>query len=965
MKPVLLFVIAFAAFKIAVCQTTIGKPDILNFSHEVSKSGSQTWKILQDRFGVMYFANNSGLLSYNGREWKLFPLPNKTIVRSIYMADDDKIFAGGQDAIGYYFPDGQGTMIYHSLIESIPTAHRSFGDVWNIVEYENAIFFRTTSKIFRLDRRNNRFTIFICPPQSRWLFMGVSQKTLYAQNETLGLMHFTGNQWKALPTPALTNTFITSVQDFGRDTTLIATMRNGLFLMHKKDVQPFAIPVEIIKSRVFLSLRVGNAQFAIGTVSNGIYIIDKSGKILMHFSTNNGLQNNNVLSLYIDAHSNLWAGLDEGIDLINYKSPINKIPVADKPSPVYTANIFGNKLYLGTSDGLYATDLTVDAVNDINFSQNPFYRIQNSERQVWNLFNSGEQLLMAHHAGSFDIKGHNARFLDDFYGGAWLYRHVPASKNIVAGTYNGLQLFQYQNNELIPTQKLSSAINETLRFIEVDSAHNIIWASHPYRGIYKIKMSANYDRIDHVKLYNKEHGLPDNTNNFVFKIRNEIVFPTENGIYAFDYSKEQFTPSVKYAPVFGKTSVKFMAEDKQNRIWFATETGMGVVEGNKLKPIPELDGKLIAGFENIHPYNDQNILIGSNKGLIHLNYSLYEKRYSGIDVLLNKVIATAENDSLLYNGYYVNNSKLLTTQAAAGVYKLPPAFNSFRFEFSSTQYGRTDKTEYSYQLQGFDQEWSQWSNRNEKDYTNLQYGKYTFMVKARDNLGNISTPVSYSFEIRPRWYQTNFAYAAYFVLLISLFVLANTIHRKRLKKQKEKFLAEQMHLKYVHELELEHNEKQIVQLKNDRLETEVIYKNKELATTTMHLYKRGRLLGKIKEDLTEGIEKLKDREDKAGFKKLIKLLAEEEKKDLDWEQFSIHFDQVHNNFLHNIKQAYPHLTPGDLKICAYLKMNLSSKEIAQLLNISLKGVEIARYRLRKKLAIAQDVNLIHFITEFG
>ena len=182
--------------------------------------------------------------------------------------------------------------------------------------------------------------------------------------------------------------------------------------------------------------------------------------------------------------------------------------------------------------------------------------------------------------------------------------------------------------------------------------------------------------------------------------------------------------------------------------------------------------------------------------------------------------------------------------------------------------------------------------------------------------------------------------------------------------QKRKFEKEEAQLKYLHELELEHNEREIIKLKNDRLETEVMYKNQQLASTTMHLYKRGRLLAKIKEELSTATDKLINKEDKSDFIKLLKLISGEEKKDNDWEQFSIHFDQVHNSFLQKIKNAYPELTQTDLKICAYVKMNLSSKEIAQLLNISLKGVEIGRYRLRKKLSLSPGINLNDFIGRF-
>ena len=946
-------------------QFMLGAPDIINYSHEKMNAGSQTWQITQDRFGVMYFANNSGLLSFNNKEWKLHRLPNKTIVRSLYIDKDDKIYVGGQGIFGYFFPNRNGVLQFYSLNEKIPEHHRVFDDIWYIAPHNDEIFFQSSRKVFKLSRTRETIDVFAEPEGANWSFLGKSQNKLFAYNTAIRFSNFQKNSWISLTAPELRNVLITSLVEFGKDSTLITTLKHGAFLLTSSGIQKLKIPEEITKSQIFRAYRVSKDIFALGTVSNGIFLLNKKSEIVMHFSTGNGMQNNNILSLFVDNQFNLWAGLDEGIDLINYSSAIRKISPITKPlAPAHTASVFNHKLYVGTSDGLYTAPLTLPLDQDLSFSQGRFKRVENSDRQVWNLANIQNSLLMSHHDGAFIIENDRARLISNAHGGNWLFRQLPGSANILAGTYTGFQSFQINKNNLQATGQLKSLLKEPLRFIEIDSAHNIIWASHPYRGIYKIEVSPGFDQVNKISLLTKADGLPENTNNFVFKARDQILFTTENGIYEFNYLQKRFIVSSKFKPIFGNLSVKFMTEDQRRRIWFATENGMGVVEGDSLKYIPELDGQLIAGFENIYPFNDKNIFIGSYKGIIHLNYDLYQQSSSNISLTINKVIATGKTDTLLFGGYFVENGKLLSTQVPNLVSRLKPIFSSFHFEFSSTGYGREDKMLYSYQLEGFDEEWSDWSNKSEKDYTNLSHGKYTFRVRAKDNFGTISPQVLYSFIIQPKWYQTNMAYLGYMILLGSLFFSASRMHRMRLHRQSIQHEKEQSHLKYVHELELEHNEKEIIQLKNEKLETEVIYKNKELATTTMHLYKRGRLIGKIKDDLSEGMANLKNKDDKIVFRHLLKLLAEEEKQDQDWEQFSIHFDQVHNNFLHNIKRAYPELTPGDLKICAYLKMNLSSKEIAQLLNISLKGVEIGRYRLRKKLGLQQEVNLTNFINKF-
>ena len=187
--------------------------------------------------------------------------------------------------------------------------------------------------------------------------------------------------------------------------------------------------------------------------------------------------------------------------------------------------------------------------------------------------------------------------------------------------------------------------------------------------------------------------------------------------------------------------------------------------------------------------------------------------------------------------------------------------------------------------------------------------------------------------------------------------------RKRFALHQKKYEEEQARLSYLHSLELDRNEKEIISLKNKNLEAELQFKNKELATITMHLVERGGMLLNIKQALLAVIQKTKIPDAEHEFRNVFKTLNEIEKNGDDWNHFAIYFDQVHNNFLTILKTKFPQLSPTDLKLCAYLRLNLSSKEIAQILNISLKGVEVSRYRIRKKLNLPTETNLYDFLIE--
>ena len=158
-------------------------------------------------------------------------------------------------------------------------------------------------------------------------------------------------------------------------------------------------------------------------------------------------------------------------------------------------------------------------------------------------------------------------------------------------------------------------------------------------------------------------------------------------------------------------------------------------------------------------------------------------------------------------------------------------------------------------------------------------------------------------------------------------------------------------------------EKKIINLKNEKLKIEMIHRDKELANQTMDLINKNKFLVKIKEDL----EKLKKSTTDESLKDKISMLINKIDKDIDhkkqWEVFETAFDEVHEDFLQRLKEKFPNLTPKELKLCAYLRMNISTKEIAPLMNISVRGVEICRYRVRKKLNIDRDQNLTRMIID--
>ena len=945
-------------------QNTIGIPQIINFNKNDFRAGTQTWDIDQDSKGRMYFANNEGLLTYDGTFWKLHPLPNKTIMRSIAIDKNGIIYAGGQGEMGYFVPNERGFLKYISLTPLLPAKERSFADIWEIEIIGESVFFRASERMI-MELRNKAISFH--PPISGWQFMKKMGTILYAQDQKNGLYIYKNNAWRlAANNQLLFGSIISGMIQTGKESSLILTYdRKSLTLRGDSlfNNSGFELPASDFNFSKVTEINKG--EFIAATTTDGCLIMKNDGKFVQKISRKEGLQNNNVISVFLDRDKNLWAGLNNGISFIAYNSAIKYItPNKENEAAGFSAKIFNNKLFIGSSDGCYSAELSPQN-KDLSFLRSNFSLVGNSSGQVWRLEEVNQHLLMGHNNGCFDIIGNQAKLISRDAGWTFLPTSpVPPAQNILTGTYSGLKMLTFNNGQFSDKGNLEG-LYESLRFLTADSEGNI-WASHPYRGIYKIIISADGKKYI-TRLFTEKDGLPSTLDNHVYKIKNRVIFGTNAGAYEFDTPTSRFIPSNFLQPIIGKNEVRYMNEDGQGNIWFCSGKKIGVIdfaEGNSIpKPFyfSEITGQILSGFENIYAFDKSNIFIGSEKGVIHLNYEKYKANKLTLNMMLGNVRAIGKTDSTIFGGYFNDGSATETTNKIIPSIGLVSNFNAFHFEYSSPSFGVQKNIEYSYRLDGYEKNWSNWSNKTEKEYTNLSAGSYVFHVKAHDNLGNESDEVKYNFSIQSPWYKSIWAYIFYLIIIALGIRKYGDWQKKKLLRQKSIYEKKQRQMSVEHQLEMEQNEKEIIRLKNEKLEAEIMLKTKELVDTSMQLVERSDALSKVKEELQKLYKNTNENHD---IKKTIHLLNDIEKNSASWEKFAVHFDEINNNFLKNLKSHFPKLTNTDLKVCAYLQLNLASKEIAQLMNITVRGVEISRYRLRKKLGLTTEQSIAEFLDQY-
>ncbi|MDM8003996.1 MAG: triple tyrosine motif-containing protein [Bacteroidota bacterium] len=929
----------------------IGTPFIRNFSKADYRASTQNWAVAQDARGFMYFANNDGLLVYDGVQWHLFPMPNLSMVRSIHIDDRNNIYIGAYNDLGRMVAEPNGKLSFRSLRDSIPYEFRNFDDVWNIFTFRDRTMFQSYNAAY-FYREGSPMTVVAAPSrfQNSYLVRG---RLIFNDTEN-GLMEFDGTRLVGLRgCEALAGEDIWSVLPFGQGSEiLICTLRNGLFVYDGYKLKKWDIPVNrtLIRDRVFSATVLHDGHYAIGTILNGVMILDSEGNIIQHINRKKGLQNNTVLDLFTDRAGNLWLALNNGIDYLVVNSPLTFIRSYEGFGAGYTSLIHKGKLYLGTNQGLYVKEWPErEAGSD-------FRIIPGTSGQVWYLGIHNGVILCGHDEGTFRIQGEEATLISDVSGG-WKYMELKRHPGyLIGGTYSGIILFRWEQGTWKFVRQLAG-INESFRVFEEDR-NGDIWMSHGFKGIFRVTVSDGLDSVTGVRYYNSSNGLPSDFYLNIVRVRGQLVVVSETEIYEYSPAEDRFIKSVYFNQLLSPVvAISYLFEDTGGNIWYVAKNMAGVFRlkedhsyENITTPFLLLAGRFIHGFETFYPYSPEDVIIGTEDGFAHYSSRTAGQGYEGFSVYITKGEALHQ-DSVFYYG------RTFLSQGEESSYRFRYAHNDLRFTYASPVYDNAGNTEYSYRLSGYEDEWSDWSRASVKEYSNLPDGRFSFEVKARNQLGIESAPDSVEFVIGHPWYKSPVAYISYILASSGLVILLIRFisWRIELSKKKNQRIYEAKEQEYKRQA-LE-SEKEIIRIRNEKLQAEMILRDKELANEAMNLVRKNEFLNEIRDNLNYLRDGCRDEETTLRVNEILTRIGREVDSNRQREVFENAFDEVHEEFLQRVKSRYPQLTPAELRLCAYLKMNLPTKEIAPLLNISVRGVEIGRYRIRKKMGISRNVNL--------
>jgi|SaaInlStandDraft_1057018.scaffolds.fasta_scaffold00082_11 DNA-binding CsgD family transcriptional regulator/ligand-binding sensor domain-containing protein len=891
----------------------------------------QNWGFDQDTNGMLYSANNEGLLKFDGNEWVKYKVPLATKIRAVKVDYQNRVFVGGQNQLGYFENTTNGFK-FTSLVDNLEPDLKSFSEIWKIIEIDQRIFFNTESKLLVFNGDE------IKELQSPgFLIASFKHKNkLIAQFYKEGLYEFINGSFEQILDTKLMPELVAIIAS-AEDDFYFSTM--GVIYKSGNPNTPFKDYSNEFGSTNAVT-KLNNGDYAIGTQNNGLFILNPNFTIKQHFTKNNGLSDRTVKSVYEDNFTNLWVALNNGIDYLKMSLPFSLLnEEVGVEGTGYAAHNFNESIYLGTSNGVFTQSSAQKSNNALKYEF-----VQGSEGQVYNFSQIDDELILNHHQGAFTINGNR---LDKFHDiGSWKFVKSSDPDLILGGDYQGIRYFKKLNGRWNRVGEIPS-LTESSRILEFEN-DSTLWMTHGYKGAYKLHLDRNLQLKKKVQHYGKHSGFPSNILITSYILNGKLIFTSEHGIYDFNADSLSFSRNLFFEKMLGKAHVSKLVSTEDNSIYFIQNQELGVLkeEGYGAFQKETLVFKHINKFINddlqsISIIDDQNILVGAKEGFIHYNPLKDHLINKDFSVVISSVEITKSEDSTATIFPLLTKPLELDSRQTIEISYVSPYFDGY------------EDLEYSYKLTPLDKDWSKWSPMNDKGYDHLPYGQYTFEVKALNLYGIESKTSSFSFQVLAPWYATQAAKLGYFGMGVLAFVLIPVIQRRKYKTEKSIINEEK-------EKELKIKDDEIDKLHTEKLQSELDLKNDQLASITMQLLKNKEFIKNVQDKIGGTLNKGGSRQD---LKRLIKTIDHELSDNDSWDQFAYHFDQVHGNYLEKLSTNNIRLSPREIKLAAFLRMNMSSKEISKLLNITTRGVELARYRLRKKLNLKREQNLVEFLID--
>ncbi|WP_339785756.1 hybrid sensor histidine kinase/response regulator transcription factor [uncultured Imperialibacter sp.] len=755
----------------------MGIPLITNFSHKETGGHAQNWATIQDEKGVLYFANTNGVLEFDGVRWRI--IETKTgLFFSLAKDENNRIFAGGYDEIGYLAPDSIGQMQFVSLKFEVGEENKDFRNMRRTFSTPEGTYFCGYSHIFRWDGSKMKTW------QSGENTFGISfyvNNDFYVQQRNVGLLKLVADSLQLVPgsEKLMDKRFYFMLGNKVGGGLVIGTANDGLYHFDGKEFSVFPTEIDAFlkESLLYHGIWLEDGSMMLSTILGGTVVVTGGGELKYRLHSGNGLQNDAVHAAFVDYGGAVWLALDNGISKVDVASPITRFDQKNGVRGIVNSIIrHDNELYVATGHEVSRMRNDKDGAT--------FSGIEGAN-SAWSFLTIDRSLVVA---TDFGIKVLTKSGFEQVPVAPQGYRQLyqsPQNPDIVyGGTTDGVAVFEVKGGKWESLGKLPDVGGEIRRMLGVDS---ILWLSTFHRGIYRLKTNPGSPlEIQETQLYDTLGGLPSMVENFVYPYGGGKVIVTHRGIFQFDAGLNKFRPDSTFGDMLanGSHAAYSFEEGTDGRAWIHIYNRDKKVRDTGYAKRGE-DGKYawvnnaFAGLEDVnlfYIYSEPNGItwLGGNDLLLRHDNSVSVNYDRTFNTLIRRVII--KSDSLIFGG----NQK----EEAMVAPKLEFPNNFIRFQFAATSFDFAEKNEYQTMLGGYDEDWSAWTTETQKDFTNLSEGSYTFYVRGRNIYGVQGKVDSYAFLILPPWYRTWWAFVIYLVLFVGTIQFIIRRRSKQLKEEK-------------------------------------------------------------------------------------------------------------------------------------------------------------------------------------
>lgn len=723
---------------------------IHNYPAKETAGFFQNWYSAQNSQGIMFFGNGGRgtVMEFDGHYWRHYPMVHPGGVYSLDVDSSGTIWVGAYGEFGYLKPDDRGELKWRNLAADLPDSTGPFTSVWKTFVLGHRVLFNAFTDLFVFE--NGRFRIF--HPRNQFHIAQRFENSVWIRDIGWGLFEYASDadSLRFIPgTEFFADKKVDAILPKTDGTLILVTRGDGLFLFDRRaaKVTRFSTDADpILQSRTYYSgARLHNGWYALGTLDDGLYVVDEHGHLRHHISTNEGLQSPVIRHVFVDTHGLVWLALEGGISTVDFSPPVT----VAKTGTAFPGKMLGlarwqGRLYISTTQGLV---FLKDGPGPLQYEHVPGITTQTLDLLV-----SGGDLLVSENKIYVLSSSNRMEAISQDDRALSLGPIRQARPSAAVGLASGLLIVTKENGSWQKWQIFESLRDNIWSIVQDSTVSDDslrLWGGYRLGGVVRITIDP-LTRGHHVEEFGSAHGLPEGYA-YVFDLDGRPVIGTEKGLYRpLTTTPLRFGPDSSLGLMFVDTSrsVYRLVQDHHGDVWVNWQGS--IMRAKRVGNMYAIDSSFARLVEDIDQV--ERIMLDTGGVVWFAGFdglARFDPTRSGrmtLPYAARIQMVTSSGDSVIFGGFPTSDTN--------AVPELPYSLNSLTFQFAAPFFDEPNRVEFSWKMEGYDETWTPWKSEHKANYTNLNEGSYRFRVLARNRYNLAGAEAAFRFDIQPPWHRT-------------------------------------------------------------------------------------------------------------------------------------------------------------------------------------------------------------------